>query len=83
MGNLGMQVRMGYYVAYDIKAGADFGTRLASPGQKGQLGLPYHCGGVRKLGTALVPSEGAVPGLDGFLSADRYTVAEKVPLGNS
>ena len=44
MGNLGMHVLVGYYVAYDIKAGADFGTRLASPGPKANLVSPTTVG---------------------------------------
>ena len=44
MGNLGMHVLVGYYVAYDIKAGADFGTRLASPGPKASLVFPTTVG---------------------------------------
>ena len=40
------------------------------PWAKGQLGLPYHCGGVRKPGTALAPSGDVVPGFGDFSSAE-------------
>ena len=50
-----------------MTAGADFGARLASPGPQANLGLPYHCGGVRKPGTALVPRRDAAPGFGDLL----------------
>ena len=43
-------------------AGTDFGNLACIPWAKGRLGLPYLCGGVRKSGTALVPSRDVVPG---------------------
>ena len=64
MGNLGMHVLVGYYVAYDIKAGADLGTRLASPGPKANLVSPTTVGECASHEPALAPSRNAVPGFD-------------------
>ena len=43
-------------------AGTDFGNLACISWAKGRLGFPYLCGGVRKSGTALVPSRDVVPG---------------------
>ena len=80
MGNLGMQVRVGYYVAYDIKAGADFGTRLASPGPKANLVFPTTVGECANQEPPWCQVRVRYLGLMVFLSADRYMIAGKVPL---
>ena len=78
MGNLGMQVRVGYYVAYDIKAGADFGTRLASPGPKANLVFPTTVGECANQEPPWCQVRVRYLGWMFFLFADRYMSAEAI-----
>ena len=80
MGNLGMQVRVSYYVAYDIKAGADFGTRLASPGPKVNLVFPTTVGECAKQEPPWCQVRVRYLSWMSFLSADRYMSAGKYHL---
>ena len=68
-----------YYVAYDIKAGADLGTRLASPGPKANLVSPTTVGECASQEPALAPSRDAVPGFGGFSSTEEH-IDEKMVL---
>ena len=80
MGNLGMQVQTGYFVSHDIKADADFGTRLASPGPKANLVFPTTVGECANQEPPWCQVRVRYLGLMVFLSADRYMIAGKVPL---
>ena len=78
MGNLGMQVQAGYYVSQDIKAGADFGTRLASPGPKANLVFPTTVGECANQEPPWCQVRVRYLGWMFFLSADRYMSAEAI-----
>ena len=55
-------------------AGTDFGNLACIPWAKGRLGLPYLCGGVRKSGTALMPSRDVVHGPENTLTANHLEI---------
>ena len=80
MGNLGMQIQAGYYVSHDIKAGADFGTRLASPGPKANLVFPTTVGECANQEPPWCQVRVRYLGWMSFLSADRYMSAGKYHL---
>ena len=75
----------------DTASGADLLNRMSwcrfwcsacIPWAKGRLGLPYHCGGVRKPGTALVPRRDAAPGLGDLLFVEVCFDGRMIPQGD-